>query len=234
VTGPAHPQAVVYFHGFASSPASTKATYFAERLRLYGLTVIAPDLNLPDFRTLTMTRMLARAGEQLEQVAPAVVMGSSLGGALAVLAAARMPALVDRLVLLAPAVMIARPGHHLLPPPEIDEWRKAGIRSFFHYADGQERQLDYEFYRDTLRYDPYTASFTQPTLIFQGVRDDTVDPQSVEAFARTRTNVRLRLLDDDHQLASSLPVIWEEMERFVVERSIPGDSARGTGGESRG
>ena len=49
---------VFYLHGFASSPASTKAARFAERLRARGLTVHCPDLNEPDFSTLTVTRML--------------------------------------------------------------------------------------------------------------------------------------------------------------------------------
>jgi pimeloyl-ACP methyl ester carboxylesterase len=226
VTSLARPQAVVYLHGFASSPASTKAAYFAECLRLHGVPFVAPDLNLPDFRTLTMTRMLTQAKACLEPVAPAVVVGSSLGGALAILIAARMPALVDRLILLAPAVMIARPGHHLLPQAELDEWRQEGVRRFFHYAAGEERLLNYDFYLDTLEYDPCDATFSQPTLIFQGVRDETVDAHAVEAFARERENVRLKLLDDDHQLASSLPAIWADVEDFLFGKSerIRGES----------
>lgn len=35
---------VVYLHGFASSPASTKAAFFAERLRSHGIEVRCPDL----------------------------------------------------------------------------------------------------------------------------------------------------------------------------------------------
>jgi pimeloyl-ACP methyl ester carboxylesterase len=210
-------RSVVYLHGFASSARSTKAGFFADRLRPHAIAVTAPDLNLPDFRSLTMTRMLGQVHEALAAVRdrPTAVVGSSLGGALAVLAASSMPALVDRLVLLAPAVMLARPGHHLLPPDRVDAWRQKGVESFFHFAYGEDRPLDYAFYRDTLKYDAFAAAFSQPALVFQGIHDTSVAPESVEAFSRGRANVRLRLLDDDHQLVKSLQVIWEEVEPFL-------------------
>jgi pimeloyl-ACP methyl ester carboxylesterase len=207
---------VFYLHGFASSSRSTKAGYFAERLRAHGIELQCPDFNLPDFATLTMTRMLDDITRRLQDTGgAATLIGSSLGGALAVLAAAHLPRLVERVVLLAPAVMFAKPGHHLLPPERIAEWRAAGSLSFFHYAYGEERPLSYAFYADTLRYDPFEASFSQPTLIFQGRRDVAVDYRTVEAFAQTRPNVTLTLLDDDHQLTASLPRMWTGIEAFL-------------------
>jgi len=99
---------VFYLHGFASSAKSTKAGYFAERLRQYGVPLHCPDFNEPDFATLTMTRMLGQLARELDPLpaGPVTLMGSSLGGTLAVLAAAPL-ARVDRLVLLAPAVIVA-------------------------------------------------------------------------------------------------------------------------------
>ena len=84
------------------------------------------------------------------------LIGSSLGGTLAILAAARMPR-IDRLVLLAPAVMFAKPGHHLLPAERIEAWRRDGTMTFFHYGYGEERPLSFEFYEDSLQYDPFEA-----------------------------------------------------------------------------
>ena len=159
-----------------------------------------------------MTRMLDQLAAELAALdgrAPATLFGSSLGGTLAILAAARLAAKVERLVLLAPAVMFAKPGHHLLPPERIAEWRRRGALPFFHYAYNEERLLNFAFYEDSLRYDAFNAAFTQPTLIFQGLRDASVDPRTVEAFARTRPNVTLSLLEDDHQLMASLPAHLE-------------------------
>ena len=106
------PQHVFYLHGFASSPKSTKVGYFSERLREHGVDVRCPDFNQPDFATLTMTRML----EQLEFELAAgtsvsagqgslarplmgngsvTLVGSSLGGTLAILAAFRCAGLLS-------------------------------------------------------------------------------------------------------------------------------------------
>lgn len=212
----AHARRLFYLHGFASSPKSTKVGYFTGRLGERGVEVRCPDFNQPEFATLTLTRMLDQLGAEIAQLngAPATLIGSSLGGTLAILAADRFTSQVDRLVLLAPAVMFAKPGHHL-PPEKIDEWRRRGALPFLHYADHVERDLNFAFYEDSLQYDPFNAAVRQPSLIFQGLRDASVDHRMVEAFAKTRPNVTLSLLDDDHQLIASLPRIWADVRAFL-------------------
>jgi pimeloyl-ACP methyl ester carboxylesterase len=211
------PRHVFYLHGFASSPKSTKVGYFTERLLEHGIGVRCPDFNEPDFATMTLTRMLDRLGGELAALGggPATLVGSSLGGTLAILAAARFLPQVERLVLLAPAVMFAKPGHHLLPPERIDEWQRRGALPFFHFGAGVERDLNFAFYEDSLRHDAFNTGFEQPAMIFQGLQDASVDYRTVEAFARTRTNVTLALLEDDHQLIASLPRIWNDVQPFL-------------------
>jgi pimeloyl-ACP methyl ester carboxylesterase len=208
---------VFYLHGFASSPKSTKVGYFRERFREAGIELACPDFNQPDFATLTLTRMLEQLGDALGRLdgAPATLIGSSLGGTLAILAADRFAAQVDRVVLMAPAVMFAKPGHHLLPPERIQEWRRRGSLPFFHYADNAERELGFAFYEDSLRHDAFHAALRQPALIFQGLHDASVDHRTVEAFAKTRPNVTLSLLDDDHQLIASLPRMWTDIRHVL-------------------
>src|SRR5262245_58426842 len=192
-SGLPHASVIIYLHGFASSARSTKATWFAERLRHHGLAFSCPDFNEPDFSTLTITRMLDHIAGEVEAAneASVTLMGSSLGGALAVLAADRLASKVESVILLAPAVMFAKPGHHLLPPERIEEWRRRGSLPFFHYGYSEERPLAYAFYEDSLRYDPMNASLSQPALIFQGRHDKSVDPAIVEEFASRRRNVTL-------------------------------------------
>jgi pimeloyl-ACP methyl ester carboxylesterase len=207
---------IFYLHGFASSAQSTKGLFLTERLREHGVALRSPDFNEPDFASLTMTRMLEQLEKELNAApAPATLVGSSLGGTLAILAAGRFAARVDRLVLLAPAVMFAKAGHHLLPPERIAEWRRKGALPFFHYGDGAERPLNFAFYEDSLRYDAFNTRFPQPALVFQGLHDSSVAPPTVELFARGRPNVTLTLLDDDHQMVASLPRMWNDMRPFL-------------------
>ena len=128
--------------------------------------------------------------------------------------------------------MFAKAGHHLLPPERIEEWRRRGALPFFHYGYGEERPLEFAFYEDSLRYDPFTASLIQPALVFQGLRDASVDYRTVEQFARARPNVTLSLLDDDHQLAASLPRIWSDVEAFADLLWRPRDRSGARGTES--
>jgi pimeloyl-ACP methyl ester carboxylesterase len=207
---------VFFLHGFGSSARSTKAGYFSRALEPFGIAVRCPDLNEPDFRSMTMTRMLDQLESELAAIGePATLIGSSLGGTLAILAAARCASRVGALVLLAPAVMFGDPDHHLLPLEGVEEWKRRGEFDFFHYAYEQKRPLAYRFYEDSLKYDAFGTLFTQPTLIFQGLRDALVDPRTVEQFAAARPNVTLSLLDDDHQLVASLPRIWNDVSAFL-------------------
>jgi uncharacterized protein len=208
--------AVFYLHGFVSSPRSTKVQYFIQMLAQLGAEVRCPDFNEPDFRTMTMTGMLARLEAELNDAGGAsTLIGSSLGGTLAILAAARFASHVDKLVLLAPAVMFGDADHHLLSREQLEIWRQRGDYEFFHYGYGERRRLSYAFYEDSLKYDAFGTLFAQPALIFQGRRDALVDANDVERFAAARPNVRLALLDDDHQLVSSLSRIWSEVQPFL-------------------
>jgi pimeloyl-ACP methyl ester carboxylesterase len=214
---PVLPVTVFYLHGFASSARSTKAAYFAERFLERGIVLRCPDFNEPEFATLTLTRMIEQLGSELTQLEgrAATLIGSSLGGTVAILAADRFAGAIDRLVLLAPAVMFAKPGHHLLPPERVEEWQRRGALPFFHHAFDAERLLNYTFYEDSLKHEAFEATVAQPTLIFQGLRDTAVDHRTVEAFAATRPAVTLSLLDDDHQLIASLPQVWEGVADFL-------------------
>ena len=214
---------VVYLHGFASSAQSTKAQYFADRFAEVGIPVVTPDLNAPDFGTMTVTRMLDEVGAVLAQGAPGpvVLMGSSMGGFLAWNAAARLGPLMPqhpivKLVLLAPAVTFGRNRDEDFGPGAVDEWERAGTREFFHFGENAPRQLHYEFYRDALTYSAAHAHVQVPTLVFQGMQDEVVKPQGVIDFCQGRPNVTLRLLPDGHQLLEHLDVMWQETRAFLA------------------
>jgi pimeloyl-ACP methyl ester carboxylesterase len=207
---------VIYLHGFASSTHSGKATYFGERLRAKGVEVVTPDLNLPDFSTLTVTRMLDQVGALLDRAdGPVTLFGSSLGGYVAVNAAARWPERVGRLVLLAPALDFSDEGLGAPGGASLEDWARDGQIVVFHFGYGRMMPIHYELYADARRYDAMRAEVRMPILVFQGTRDTAVNPALVQRWAAVRPNVTLHLLDDDHQLTASLPFIWSETAAFL-------------------
>ena len=212
---------VVYLHGFASSPDSSKAAFFAERFAEHGVTFLCPDLNQPAFAALTVTRMLQQLDAQICALpqADVVLIGSSLGGFVAVEAAARQgrnpPHPISRLILLAPAVELEWDRWSEVWPGGIEGWRNAGHIEVFHYALDRPERLGFDFYEDAERYHPATRRLNLPLLIFQGRQDESVDPDLVERFARQQSQATLHMLDDTHQLRNSLDVIWRETQRFL-------------------
>ena len=222
---------IFYLHGFASSARSSKATYFAGKLRELGIELHTPDLNEPDFSTLTISRMVDQVGKAIEGLSgPIVLIGSSLGAFVAVQVALKHPARVDRMVLLAPALDFgpstgsgpsraeSRDGGNRmrsLGDTGIEEWKRTGKLDVFHYAYGRILPVHYELYADARRHNCLDAALAMPIQVFQGRSDDAVDPDVVERWSRARPNVELHMLDDDHQLGASVGFIWEEMRRFL-------------------
>jgi pimeloyl-ACP methyl ester carboxylesterase len=207
----------VYLHGFASSPSSSKATRFGRELAALGVPFACPDLNEPDFSSLTVTRMLTQTAAVVDaSAAPVALIGSSLGAFVALHAAAAAgPAEVDRLVLMAPALDFGGNRLRQLGEVGIEEWRRSGKLRVHHYASGQPRHVGFELFEDAAQYDAFTVDLELPILAFQGRHDASVDPKMVERWAVARPNVRLRLLEDDHQLTTSVDVIWQESKTFL-------------------
>jgi hypothetical protein len=212
---------VVYIHGFASSPQSSKALFLADRFAARGVRFLCPDFNLPDFSTLTVSRMLRQLELEIGALAAGhvVLIGSSLGGFVAVEAAARQMTSpqhpISHLVLLAPAVELEWERWSEVGPGGIDAWRQRGSVEVFHYAENRTQRLDFGFYQDAQLYRPASRVLNVPVLIFQGMHDDSVSPAIVERFSMAQTDATLHLLEDSHQLKNSLEFIWLETARFL-------------------
>jgi hypothetical protein len=207
---------IIYLHGFASSAQSSKATYLGSRLRALGEDVRVPDLNQPDFATLTVTRMLEQTRALIdESSSPVTIFGSSLGGYVGVNAAAARPDRVGRLVLLAPALDFSDQGLSAPGGASLSDWKRDGHLMVFHYGFGRMVPIHYGLYEDARQHDAMRAHVEMPILIFQGRHDTVVSPGTVERWAARRPNVELHLLDDDHQLTNSLGEIWEGTQRFL-------------------
>jgi uncharacterized protein len=157
------PLRVVYLHGFASSPESRKARFFYERLQQSGFLVNIPDLAEGDFERLTISAQL-KVIERTSGHEPIILIGSSLGGYLAALYAARHPE-VDGLILLAPAFNFHQLWMAQLGPDRLAAWRESGTIPVFHYAAGCELPLGYQFLEDASHFEAF-PDFCQQAVIF--------------------------------------------------------------------
>ncbi|HLJ47340.1 MAG TPA: YqiA/YcfP family alpha/beta fold hydrolase [Bryobacteraceae bacterium] len=196
---------IIYLHGFASSPTSNKARFFRDRFSERGIDIVVPDLAEGDFEHLTITGQL-RVIEQAAAGEPVSLIGSSMGGYLAALYAARHPE-TERLVLMAPAFNFASRWREHLGAEAVDRWRETRKLPIDHYGDGLIHQLDYGLLEDADHYEA-NPDFGQPAVIFHGKHDDVVPPEYSVAFAQRHPHVQLHLLDSGHELLNVLDFMW--------------------------
>ena len=201
---------ILYLHGFASSPESTKSKFFYRNFAMIGGEVHTPDLAQGNFKGLTLTGQLETIDRAVKQLQPQLIIGSSMGAYLAALYAVRCPARVPALVLLAPAIALARRMAESLGPAEMEAWKQNGTRLVYHHGEMGHLPVGYRLYEDAAQYEDF-PEITQPTLMFHGRRDDVVDPQTVLEFSWGKPNVTLELVDSDHQLLDVLDMILERV-----------------------
>jgi pimeloyl-ACP methyl ester carboxylesterase len=207
----------VYLHGFASGASSQKARFFRERFAELGIGLEIPDLAEGKFEQLTITGQLAVI-EHSTRGDPVSLIGSSMGGYLAALFAARHPE-VEKLVLLAPAFSFLTRWPEELGESKMDEWKRTGVLQVFHYSEGREVALGYQLIEDAREYEGY-PKFPQPTLIFHGEHDTVVPPGHSITFSQQHPQTTLRLMDSDHQLLNVLDDVWMETERFLFGEGL--------------
>jgi pimeloyl-ACP methyl ester carboxylesterase len=222
---------IVYLHGFASSPGSTKGRALAASFAKRAIRFDQPDLNVPTFETLSIRAMLAVVRERIASSPdPCIVAGSSLGGYVAALLASGADAPLDprvkALVLLAPAFQIAERWRERSGPAEMRRWRREGTALYAHHArGGVELPLHIGFLDEADEYDPMPR-VTLPVTVIQGRRDETVPASLARSWVDRNPQSTLVEVDDDHQLAASIPRIDHELSTMMAALS-PRDGESG-------
>jgi hypothetical protein len=171
------------------------------------------DLARGDFEHLTITGQL-QVIEQAAAGEPVALMGSSMGGYLAALYAARHPE-VTRLVLLAPAFGFARRWPERLGAEAVETWHRTGWMDVFNYADGRNRALSYALLEDGARYED-DPNFAQPALIFHGAHDDVVPVEFSQRFVAAHPNASLEIVDSGHEMLNVLDSIGPRAREFLL------------------
>ena len=223
----------LYLHGFASGPQSSKGVAFSEHFARLGLTIERLNLRVPSLERLRLSAGLAAARAAIGGARDrAVLIGSSLGGLTAALAAAADPR-VCALVLMAPAFRMVERWKLRLGQAALGRWRETGWLEIDDYATRTRGRVDFGFLEDAtaveaeLNRDQQAAGFPDvrvPTLILHGRGDTVVDIASSRQFAAGRRHVRLVELDDGHELTASVPRLLDEAQRFLAGFLVPAGS----------
>jgi pimeloyl-ACP methyl ester carboxylesterase len=209
---------IFYLHGFASGPGSTKATAIAAGLAPDRIVPVRLDLTPGEdgFERSTPSSMLAIVEEALHATpGPHALIGSSLGGWLAALAASRNPS-VTRLVLLAPAFRLHQRWRARIAPPDLARWEREGSVEVHHHVTNGPRRIGWAFFEDAAQWPPFPVVHV-PALCIAGGRDDTVPLEDVRAWVDRTPGARLVVVDDGHELTGSLPRIVELTRAFLAD-----------------
>ena len=175
VCGPA----LVLCHGMESTRGGTKQTAIVERFVPRGFTVLRFDFSYVGesdgrFEDMTISGEVDDALGALDFIAEysppsCILVGSSLGGAVALLAAAQAPGLVNGVATIA-AVGDAAIFTDGLSREEMEQWQQRGQRR---WRDGH---MNSTFLEDIKGLDilAAVARITQPLLVMHGEGDDVV------------------------------------------------------------
>ena len=205
----------IYLHGFASGPSSTKAAFLARRFRDLGVPLAVPRLDEGEFERLTVTRQLRVVSSEIDAGTGGVALiGSSMGGYLAALAAARDPR-VERIVLLAPGFDPKSRWDENFPGGGIVEWRRLRRVEISHFVYPGKRAIDFGLYEDFANHDPFPR-VACPALVLAGSRDEVVPVAVVRRWCAENPTSRLVVLDTDHAMGDVLEQIWSELRAFLL------------------
>ena len=222
----------VFLHGFRSDSRGLKASTLRLRAREQGRSWLALDLRghgFSDgtFSALRISTLLADVEAVLDWLAPrpVVLVGSSLGGWLAVLAARSRPQQVLGQLLIAPAFNFIQQDFGRLPESLLVQWRAQGLRSFPGRYGGPSYSLEYALLDDARRCDAWQPllPFGGPVAIVHGTADEFVPFAQSEAFLLALSAPQKRLAPvagGDHRLGSGLEVLRENLD-WVWEHLSP-------------
>ena len=205
---------VLYFHGFASSPASAKITALRPLLEPDGIELHTPDLNVPSFEKLDFDAIVEHALEAARRVPPRAMVGSSMG-ALVALALAHRGILVP-LVLIAPALGVAERWREKIPPGD--------PILVFNYARAADAPIHRAFFEQmaSLRVDEVPPP--SRVTVIMGRQDETVPFDHVaRTWERWRASGKLvagskfiELAEGDHGLVAHADAIREAILEATV------------------
>ena len=233
----------VYLHGFRSDSAGHKSLALVRHAHRRGRAWLRFDLSghgasagrFGDFR---ISRALADVEAALAALptgyaeAPIVLVGSSLGAWLAVLATQRLPARIAGLVLLAPGFNFLQRQFAAMTPAAQAQWQSTGTYRFASHYDAGYYELEYAAVTDAARHDVLAQSLDLrcPVHVLHGDADEIVPLTVSEQFLAHLPGhgdcpppVFTRIPGGDHRLtgadaliAHAVDAVWPAPKSFTA------------------
>lgn len=214
----------IFVHGFLSDSGGTKSMALAEHARAQGRAWLRFDQrghgsSDGTVRALRLSRLRADLEAVVDAFAPrrVILVGSSMGGWLSVLAAQARPAQVAGLLLIAPAFNFIRHHFRALPAKEREAWARAGVRRFDSRYGGPSYELEYGVVADAEDLDVLQGplALACPVVVVHGEQDEAVPVSISEDFIARGVTPYCefhRIPGGDHRLNSALPLLQSAVD----------------------
>ncbi|WP_215843838.1 alpha/beta hydrolase [Acidithiobacillus montserratensis] len=217
----------IFLPGFASNMQGSKSRMLAAYARQQDWSWVRFDprgVGRSDgvFEKLTLSRYLEDLHLVLQMLEnrPVILVGSSMGGWLATIAATRWPERVRALLLIAPAFNFIQTLFQTLSPEDQQHWQDNNLRCWQdHYGLGELR-MHFDLVADSWQYDllRFPAYLHCPVEILHGTEDEAVPLSLSYQFAactrceqlvlRPLPGIHHRLQGADRVLLHSLQRLW--------------------------
>ena len=198
---------MLFCHGLWSFPGGTKPQYMQNEL---GWEVISLEMRRNGWELSSQVRTVREA---IDNNGPFdLLMGSSFGG-LAIANAVKGRSEDLRLVLLAPAFGVYDTLSRQIGDSELEEWKKAGVKTFLPPGWEEDVPIPWSFMEDARRLG--WPEVNHRTVILHGLRDDVVPIESSRVFMRSSPLVEIVEVDDGHRLGESLELLRDVVSMVV-------------------
>jgi len=225
VLHPGRDPVTVFVHGFRSNAAGTKARALAAHAEQRDRAFVRFDMrgcgqSDGGFADFTLSGALADLEAVMTHLSPRplLLVGSSLGGLLALQAARMYDTGLRGLMLIAPALHFVERVMGRLSDEDTARWRADGRFTFEdRYGEGPYK-LGYAFYTDAQAYrNPPVPELECPVVILHGERDELLPAaDSMELAQRLPAReVALEIIPGgDHRLTAAIPLMCAYLDRL--------------------
>lgn len=219
-TGPT----LVWLCGYGSDMNSAKASWLTEQCQIWGFSLVKFDFtgngqSAGNFASVTLTHWVEDALTVIDNLTdgPVILIGSSMGGWVAQLAALQRPDRVKALLLIAPATDMARKFWE----EDLDDTGRAEAATTGMLPLNRPIPISYTFAQDALGHcimQDY-ISITCPVSILHGMEDDIIDWRRsltlAEKLVSDKVTVEL-IKDAGHMLGrdQDLVMLWQIINRL--------------------